>query len=77
MRKLLMALKIVQKVSNEERHKQGLKRLGKGFFDAYRLNPYNPLSYVAFILMLVAGLVMYGVVGFFEKVATHNPFKWY
>jgi len=44
MKELLKKLKIVQEVSNEERHKLGLKRLGQGYFKAYRLNPLNPLS---------------------------------
>ena len=45
-KKIFKALYIVQEVSNEQRHKQGLKRLGKGYFKAYRFNPYNPLSYI-------------------------------
>ena len=51
MRKLLKKLYIVQEVSNELRHEQGLPRLGKGYFNAYRFNPYNPLSYIALILI--------------------------
>lgn len=76
MRKLLKALRIIQTVSNEERHKQGLKRLGKGHFTAYRLNPFNPLSYLAFIIILIVGVLMFGLVGFRKETDGGNPFKW-
>lgn len=74
MKDILKSLKIVQVVSNEERNKNGLKRLGKGYFNAYRLNPYNPLSYVVFIVSIPIIFLLYGIVGLFEKVT--NPFKW-
>lgn len=74
MNNILKFLKILQVVSNEERHKNGLKRLGKGYFKAYRLNPYNPLSYVFFIISIPIIFLMYGVLGLFEQVS--NPFKW-
>jgi hypothetical protein len=38
-RKALKYLYIVQTVSNEERRKQGLKHLGRGYFNAHRFNP--------------------------------------
>lgn len=72
--KLLLALKIVQIVSNEERHKNGLKRLGKGYFKAYRLNPFNPLSYIIIIGSIPLIIVIYGFVGLFKK--WENPFIW-
>lgn len=75
-KKILKYLLIVQEVSNEERHKQGLKRLGRGYFKAYRFNPYNPLSYAALILILIAGILMFGLVGFWKETTTLNPFKW-
>ena len=75
-RKILRQLKIVQVVSNEDRHKKGLKRLGRGYFDAYRLNPYNPLSYVAVVVILIGGILMFGFVGFWQQTSTLNPFKW-
>jgi hypothetical protein len=34
-------------VNNDERYKQGLKRMGQGYSKANRLNPNNPLSYLA------------------------------
>jgi len=74
MEKIAIKLKIIQKVSNEERVKKGLKRLGRGYFNAYRFNPYNPLSYLIVLVIAIGCLVMYGVVGFFEKC--ENPFLW-
>lgn len=74
MEKLAIKLKILQKVSNEERSKKGLPKLGRGYFDAYRFNPKNPLSYLCVILIAVGGLIMYGVVGLYEK--RQNPFLW-
>ena len=76
MRKILRFLRIIQTVSNEERHKKGLKRLGRGYFEAHRLNPYNPFSYITAILILVIGLLMFGVVGFWKEIDNINPFKW-
>ena len=68
------ALKIVQITDNEKRNKEGLKRLGKGYFKAYRLNPYNPLSYIICIVAIPILIFMYGFVGTFEKAV--NPFRW-
>ena len=66
----------MQEVDNEERNKQGLKRLGRGYFKAYRFNPYNPLSYVALIIILIVGILMFGVYGFLKETTTLNPFRW-
>lgn len=74
MKELFIKLKIVQVVSNEQRHKDGLKRLGKGYFKAYRLNPFNPLSYILVVLTIPVILLMYGFVGSFERAI--NPFRW-
>jgi len=74
MKELFIKLKIVQVVSNEQRHKDGLKRLGKGYFKAHRLNPFNPLSYILVVLTIPVILLMYGFVGSFERAI--NPFRW-
>lgn len=73
LKKILISLKIIQMVSNEERRKNGLKRLGRGHLYAYRLNPCNPLSYVLFVFITTITLILYGVVGLIEK---GNLFKW-
>jgi hypothetical protein len=75
-RKTLKCLRIVETVSNEERHKQGLKRLGRGYFNAHRFNPYNPLSYIALIIILIVGILMFGFYGFWKETITLNPFRW-
>ena len=74
MQKVLTALKIMQITDNEKRNKEGLKRLGKGYFKAYRLNPLNPLSYIICIVSIPIIILLYGFVGTFEKAV--NPFRW-
>ena len=76
MREILKYLCIIQTVSNEERHNRGLKRLCRGFFNAYRFNPYNPLSYIAIIIILIVGILLFGFFGFWKKTDFPNPFKW-
>ena len=76
-RKILKFLLILQTVSNEERHKQGLKRLGRGYFNAHRFNPYNPLSYIALIIILIVGILMFGFYGFWKEIDASNPFSWH
>ena len=61
MRKLLKVLYILQS------HKETKKR---------RINPYNPLSYLAIVIMFIFGVLMFGFVGIWGEVATTNPFKW-
>jgi hypothetical protein len=75
-RKILKCLQILQTVSNEKRHKQGLKRLGRGKVESHRFNPYNPLSYMALIIILIVGILMFGFVGFWKETPTLNPFRW-
>ena len=72
--KILIKLFILQIVSNEQRRKDGLKYLGKGCFNAYRLNPYNPLSYIVFVIYTIIGILMFGFVGILDRF--ENPFKW-
>ena len=76
MRRILKFLRVIQFISNEERTKQGLPKLGRGFFEAHRLNPYNPLSYITVIIIIVIGIIMFGVVGFFKEIPTTKPFTW-
>ena len=72
MKKILKRLLIIQVVSNKNRN----PKLGKGYFNAYRLNPYNPLSYITAILVLIVGILMFGFVGFWKETDLRNPFKW-
>ena len=73
--KILQKLYIVQVVSNDKRHKQGLKSLGQGYSEAFRLNKFNPLSYLFIIIVFVIVLLMSGLLGVYEAVSK-NPFKW-
>jgi hypothetical protein len=75
-KKILKTLLIVQEVSNEERHKKGLKSLGKGYFKAYRFNPYNPLSYISLVIIAIVGVLMFGFYGITKEMEMANPFKW-
>lgn len=72
MRTLLKKLYIIQVVSNKNRN----PKLGRGYMDAYRFNPYNPLSYISLIIVLIVGILMFGFVGFWKEVDLQNPFKW-
>jgi hypothetical protein len=72
MKKLLKYLFILQEVSNRNRE----KKLGRGFLSARRFNPYNPLSYIALILIIIVGFIMFGIVGIWKEMDIKNPFKW-
>ena len=76
MKKILISLRIIQIVSNKQRGKQGLRRLGRGYSESFRFNPYNPLSYITIVLILVIGILMFGFVGVWKEVDIRNPFKW-
>jgi len=71
-RKLLKSLCILQVVSNHKRE----PKLGKGYSEAMRFNPFNPLSYIALVLILIIGIILYGVIGFWNETDVCNPFKW-
>jgi len=60
MRKLLKKLYIVQEHSNGKR----------------RINPFNPLSYIALIIIFFVGIIMFGVYGVWKETDIINPFKW-
>ncbi len=70
-RKALKALRVAQTVSNEGRN----PKLGKGYFEAHRLNPYNPISYIVVAIAVLIGVVLFGILGFWKETEG-NPFKW-
>ena len=72
MRNLLKKIHVIQEFDN---NKTELKK-GRGFFKAYRLNPFHPLSYVTFIISILLGIILYGVVGFWKEADLRNPLKW-
>lgn len=69
---LLKRLFIIQEISNKNRN----PKLGRGFSTAMRLNPYNPLSYLTIPIVIIVGVVMFGVFGFLNEIDNKNPFKW-
>lgn len=71
MRKLLKTLYVLQEVQN-----RGPKKLGRGYYTAIRLNPYNPLSYATVVIGLIIGILMFGFVGVWKETDMRNPFKW-
>ena len=71
-RKTLKYLFIIQEVSNANRN----PKLGRGFMTARRFNRYNPLSYIALVLILITGILMFGFVGIWKEIDSKNPFKW-
>jgi hypothetical protein len=71
-RKILKSLWILQEVDQENKE----KKLGRGFMTARRLNPFNPLSYIALIIIFIVALLMFGFVGMWEEMDLRNPFKW-
>ena len=70
MRDILKFLWIIQEVNNKDR------KLGKGFSTARRINPYNPLSYIALPIIIIVGLILFGIIGFWDQIDRSNPFKW-
>ena len=75
MREILKLLFIIQEVDNNWRNKNGYKRIGKGY-KAYRLNPYNPLSYLLIPIVLVVGIIMFGFIGIWTEIDA-KPFRWH
>ena len=68
MTSILKFLKILQIHNNEK----GIKK-GRGFFKAYRMNPYNPLSYILIVISIPILLILFGIVGLVKEAK--NPFK--
>lgn len=70
--RFLKLIKVHQEVSNKGRN----PKLGKGYSTAIRLNPYNPLSYITLIIIIVIGIILFGFTGFWKEMDNINPFKW-
>ena len=63
LRRVLVILGITQKIKDE-----------RGF-ERYRLNPYNPLSYITLLLALVI-MGMYGFIAAVVEILEDNPFRY-
>ncbi len=72
MRKFLKRIGVIQEYDNQ---KNKIKK-GRGFFKSYRINPYNPLSYIVVILIFIFGIIFFGIIGFWKQTDSSNPFKW-
>mgnify|MGYP007132431636 CR=1 FL=1 len=71
-RKILKSLWILQEVDQENKK----NKLERGLSTARRINPYNPLSYAALLIILIVALLMFWFVGMWEEIDLKNPFKW-
>jgi hypothetical protein len=47
-----------------------------GTWIKFRINPFNPLTYVVMILGLLMGLFLFGPVGMWREIDSTNVFKW-
>lgn len=70
--KLLKAIGVIREVPNRGRN----PKLGKGFTTATRLDPYNPLSYITIVVVLLLALILFGIKGMWRQLDIRNPFKW-
>lgn len=68
MRKILRALWIIQKKTETTPFNRK--------YDLIRVNPYNPLSYITILLVILIGIFMFGFVGFWKEIDLKNPFKY-
>lgn len=69
MRNILKKMFIIQERTylDEFKHKRTKRRL----------NPYNPLTYIAILLALIVAIIMFGVVGFKDQISINElKFKW-
>jgi hypothetical protein len=76
MRKILKKLWIIQEkklwIIQEKEFKNPLNNV----YRKHRLNPYNPMSYITILIVLLVGIFMFGFVGFWNETDKVNPFKW-
>lgn len=46
-------------------------------FKKYKLNPFNPLTYITILIAFLIGIVCFGVIGIWSEIdLTKNPFKY-
>lgn len=67
-KKVLKALYIVQ----EKVKKNGPYHTRK----LVRLNPYNPLTYIALLIAIIMSLILFGIAGTWKDVDFKNTFKY-
>jgi hypothetical protein len=67
--KVLKILKVIQLRKIMPKHKMYM-------VEQRRLNPFNPLSYLTLTIAFFVGIILFGVIGFWNEVDLNNPFKW-
>ena len=67
-RKTLKFLRVIQ----EQEYKDPFKRT----YLKRRMNPFNPLTYISILIIVLVGISMFGFVGFWKEVDLRNPFRW-
>lgn len=67
--KILTFLKVIQLRKIKPSHKMYM-------VEERRLNPFNPLSYLTLTIVFFLGIILYGIIGFWNEVDLNNPFKW-
>ena len=72
LKRILKFLYIYQEVSNKGRNPY----IGQGYSTAYRLNPYNPFSYILLLIVILIGFLLFGIIGFWNEIDRRNPFEW-
>jgi hypothetical protein len=48
----------------------------KAISEKRRLNPYNPLTYIFMIVIVIIAIVLYGIVGAWAQLDLEKPFTW-
>ena len=69
MRKFLKLLLVIQE-------KQKHNPLGHHHYTLIRVNPFNPISYLAIVLIFLIGIILFGFVGIWKEIDLRNPFKY-
>ena len=68
MRRFLKAIRVIQ---------ERKERTRLNSYTYMRLNPYNPLTYLAMIIGLILGVIMFGLVGIKDEIdKPKDYFKW-
>lgn len=73
MRKFIMKLFIFLWIIQEKKRKDVFNRTRT----EKRLNPFNPLSYITIIILLLTALLMFGIIGMWKEIDYNDlKFKW-
>lgn len=72
--RLLETLRVIQ--SKSECRQNPNPELGIQHRNYRRFNPYNPLSYIVLAVILLTGIILFGVIGVWEQVEVDGVFIW-